>query len=76
MSCTCAGAGQSDFKFLLRSIAPTSIELLGLFTVDLSTIVSPGIPVAMRVLNSADSGPVIQVRLALMSGLRPGLELG
>ncbi len=76
MSCACAGAGQSDFKFLLRSIEPTSIQLLGQ-SIDLSRIVGPGnLPaVDLRVLNSADSGPVIQVRLALVSGLRSKLEL-
>ncbi len=75
----CAGAGQMDFRFLLRTKAspavapaslppppatqPRSVRLLGFVDIDLSGLSRSNNEVALRVANSADSGSLIQVRL-------------
>ena len=54
-----AGAGQSDFEFLLETKVSPAIGLLGLVNIDLSGLLNNQF--ALHVINTAAGGPVVQV---------------
>ena len=55
-----AGAGQTDFEFLIETKVSPSIGLLGLVNIDLSGLYNNQF--ALHVSNTAATGPVVQVR--------------
>ena len=61
-ACCAAGAGQTDFEFLLESKVAPTLGLLGLVNIDLSG--AGALMTAIHVKNTAAAGVQVQVRLA------------